>query len=292
VRTRSRLRQLLGFARPLLRRTRTQVRRARLVGYVLAQRAQGRGICVLVSGITAKGLAAAAHAARTARRVRIPVEVLVLDFVHGPTLEETLATFPADVPVRRFWRAAAPGGGGATPRHSTATLTQAPVPDPEAGGWRSGYYRAGKPVLAMTGQAGATTVDHYGPDATPVRRDEIDGRGKLVRVIDLHPATGREVTHRYLDVEGACWLSVEVNAGKGTPGRTQQHRPRVREFPSFRAAQADWVAGYLRAAVRPQRILAAGKIGRAIAQAIDEPYASVGVDGSLQQHSQGAAATK
>lgn len=263
----ARLTKLLGTARPVARGVR---RRARIGFSLLAQRARGGTLFVLVSGHTTQGISAALRAVRLARKMRIPADVLVLDFVPVPILQEALNKFPADVPVLRFWRDAAPVGGGAAPRHSTATLRPAPLPDlKERGKWRAGYYRAGQPVLAITERGQLTLIEHFGPGAAPVCRDEIDERGKLVRVVDLHPGTGREVTHRYFDAEGACWFSVDVEAATGALDVARRHRPHPHEFASYRDAQAEWIAQLLgRTATRPSRILAVDKISRTVARTL------------------------
>ncbi|MGH3516723.1 MAG: hypothetical protein ACRDQ7_04790 [Haloechinothrix sp.] len=246
--------------RKLARRARRRLRRlsgrARLVVSVLTASARRDSLYLLVSGSPADGLSPAlVRTVRAAVTVRIPVEVLVLDFVPGGA-ESVPAELPAAVSVRRFWREAAPDGGGAAPRQATAPLPREPVPVGEE--WRTGYYRAGRPVLALRESEGATLVEHYGHAGVPVRRVEIDGRGTLVRIVDLHPATGRDVTHRYLDSDGECWLSVWVDGEDGTLGPTQQHRPHLREFESFRAAQAEWVAEQMARAAR-RRVVAVGR---------------------------------
>lgn len=203
------------------------------------------------------------RALRLARRARTPVEVVVLDFtVNAGPPDEPLR----GLPVRRFWLDAAPAGGGGLPRHNVTDLEQRPVVAWEED-WRAGYYQDGLPVLAISERGRATVVDHYGRHGRPVRRDELD-LGKLIRIIDLHPSTGQEVTHRYLDAGGDCWLSVWVDPD-GTLGRTQRHRGQVREFADYRAAQGDWVAGLIAHTRRPL-VLTAGRPAAEVAARLSD----------------------
>lgn len=174
----------------------------------------------------------------------MPVEVLVLDH----TVDATPAPLPEGVTVRRFWEDAAPGDGAYVPGAALAgTTTSVPVPRRD-GGWMPGRYRDGLPTLAVETHPAGARVEHYGPAGLPVRRDELDQTGALVRVIDLNSA-GAEVAHRYFDGSGACWLSVGVRNGE--PGRVVRQLPRPAEYSDLAAAQAEWASRRVAAAVRP-----------------------------------------
>jgi hypothetical protein len=236
---------------------------------MLAGRAQRTGVYVLVSGADAERPSPAfGRGIRAAVEARIPVELLVLDFPPEAAASAAVAQteIPADIPVRCFWRAEAPGG--TAPRHSTAMLTPGPVPKRPCGGmWQTGYFRAGLPVFAVAESGGTTTIDHYGLGGVPLQRHEIDALGRLVRIIDLHPATGRDATHRYWNADGECWLSVWVDPDDGDLGPTQQYRPRPREFPSLRSAQAHWVVEQMARTTRP-RVLTTGNAAEEVAKLV------------------------
>lgn len=179
----------------------------------------------------------------------MPVEVLVLDH----TVDAAPAQLPDGVTVRRFWEDAAPGDGAYVPGTASAGTALAgaaasvPVPRRD-GGWMPGRYRDGLPTLAVETHPAGARVEHYGPAGLPVRRDELDQTGALVRVIDLNSA-GAEVAHRYFDGSGACWLSVGVRNGE--PGRVVRQLPRPAEYSDLAAAQAEWASRRVAAAVRP-----------------------------------------
>jgi hypothetical protein len=247
---------------------------------MLAQRARGRRVYVLLAGGRKAALSGTVRSVRLTAALRLPAEIYVLDF--NRTVEEALAALPTKVPVRRFWRDAAPAGGGVMPRSVTVESSAEPVPGNDAGGWRSGYYLAGTPVVAITNEPGSKSVLHYGTHGAPVRREQIDGGGRLVRVVDIHPATGRDVTHRYLNSDGRCWLSVWLDADGRTPGRTLQHHPMPRELASFRAAQAEWIADQGTATSRV-RMLVAGHAAEQIPTILNLPYATIGASGALRR---------
>lgn len=231
------------------RRVTVQLRRAggRARRAILAAtgRMQRRGVFVVISGLPADP-EAFVRTIRAAAEENVPVEVLVLDFdpsgEQWPVAHPEPGGFPSHVVVRRFWRDAVPEAGGSAPRYSTVTLTPAPVPGPAEGQWRTGYLRRGAPVLAIDRVGAGTVVEHTNAAGLPLRREEIDAEGRLVRIVDLHPVTGQPVSHRYIGADGTCWLSVWIDPVSGRPGRTQRHRSPLREFPSYSAAQADWVS--------------------------------------------------
>ena len=159
----------------------------------------------------------------------IPVGLLVLDY--DPRVDAQLRTLldegvlPARVALHRFWRDAVVDSAWSAP-------------------------------TTVSGTAAGTSVEHFNASGALIRRDEIDHVGQLVRIVDLHPVTGREVTHRYQTGDRACWLSVWVNPEHETLGRTYRHLPRTRAFPSLPAAQADWVRQVISTTSRP--VLVAG----------------------------------
>lgn len=258
-------------------RTRRRAERARLLAMMLTARLRDVPVFLLVSG-TERFSAAMVRRLRVAAGRRAGLQVLVLDFApHATAAKAALAKLPIDLHVKRFWLDAAPGGGGCTPRHSTDGLVRRPVPGPKDT-WHTGYYRDGYPVVGVTEHPGATMVDHY-EAGLPAQRDEIDSSGRVIRIVDLHPDTGHEVTHRYLDSSGDCWLSVWVESD-GTLGRTQRHRGKVREFPSFRAAQADWVRE-LAPGSTPPRLLASGSSAREVVELVTADFAGRGKEPSV-----------
>ncbi|MBA0125228.1 hypothetical protein H0B56_06710 [Haloechinothrix sp. YIM 98757] len=279
------LERMRPYARPAARRLRPVVRRAagqarstvglaRLCGFVLALRLRRRRVYVLVAGAETAPLRTAARCVHFASGLRAPAELVVMDYSHDPAAAAALAGAPAGVAVRRFWRDAAPDGGGATPRYSPHT---AGVPEPHPGAldrvWDTGYYRAGRPVMTVTERGRTTVVDHYQHGSMPSRRDEIDERGRLVRAVDLHPGTGRAVTHRYLDTTGRCWMSVWIDPD-GSFGRAQRHHPATTEFSSLRTAQAEWLASLLETE-RRYTVLAVGADAVSLAEMVGAPYRSV-----------------
>jgi hypothetical protein len=166
---------------------------------------------------------------QAAAAAEIPVGLLVLDYdpqvdAHLCTLREK-NTLPAGVAVHRFWQNAVVGSGWSAP-------------------------------TTVAGTVAGTRVEHHNASGASIWRDEMDRSGQLVRMVDLHPVTGREVTHRYLTGDRACWLSVWVDPERETLGRTYQHLPRTQAFSSLPAAQANWVRQVISSTSRP--VLIAG----------------------------------
>lgn len=253
-----RVRSARNLRRRLTRNLRRRAGRARVVASLIGARLRGRPVWLLLSGSEPVS-PWYARRLRSAAEHRAGAAVLVLDFVPGVT------GLPASLPARRFWLDAAPGGGGSAPRYSTAGCTEGKVAGPGEG-WQNGYYRDGKPVLTIIRRGDATIVEEYNSTGEPVRREEIDHDGRLIRIVDLHPADGREVTHRYVNADGECWLSVWVDPEDGTLGPAQQHRGDVREFPTLRAAQAAWVAGLISGPT--PRILVSGRGAQQVAELV------------------------
>ena len=94
------------------------------------------------------------------------------------------------------------------------------------------------------------------------------GHKRPERIVDLHPGTGRAVTHRYLTGDGSCWLSVWVDPEDGTPGLVFQHLPAARAYPSLRATQADWVREVIATTSRPLLIAGDGS-GEEVLRAVN-----------------------
>lgn len=244
----------------LKRRSLRAVRTGAVSVRLLARRRRWRGIYLLASG---EELAALPEPAidrmREAVAAGVPVEVLVLDHA----IEATPRRLPSGVDVRRFWEDAAPGHNAYAPgveRFDAATARPVPKPD---GGWVRGRYRDGLPVVAVDTNAAGTRVEHYGPSGLPVRREELDERGRLVRIIDLDASNGAEVAQRYFDASGACWLSV----GGGARGRALRHLPTPLEYPSFAAVQAEWASRRVATAVFPV-VVPAGTASAAVEQQV------------------------
>lgn len=256
-----RARSVARAGRRLSRRMRRRVHGVRLTASLVAARLTRTPVYLLLSGSEQLPLP-------MARRLRsgvgkwAGVQVIVLDFAPQADAKKAKAQIPEQLGVRRFWLDAAPGGGGCAPRHTTEDLVRLPVPGPNET-WRTGYYRDGFPVLGVTENRAASMVDHY-EAGLPAWREELDSSGRLIRIVDLHPGTQEEVSHRYLDSAGECWLSVWVEAD-GTLGRTQRHRGTVREFPTYREAQADWVVELMADATR-SRILVSGSAASEVAE--------------------------
>ncbi len=230
-------------------------------------------VCVIFSRAGAD-TQALMRMARRAAKAGTGVEVLLLDFGRA---DPVLGEIADGVPLKRFWREAPRGGGGAEPLPPDAGLTPGPMPGTRGGEWRSGYYRDGLPVLAMSVRNGITVVDHFDSSGVPVRHDDIDERGRWVRTVDLDPVTRRETNYRYLDSDGACWLSVWVDPRDGSLGRAVQHRPVEREFGDLREAQVDWVAEELRGIERP-RVLVFGTGARRIVDLLSRAAAAATTD--------------
>lgn len=280
------------FTRPVVRTVagggRAAAGTAFAAGYILFQSARGRTVCVLIAVSGRVSRTSVLCAARLAAAFRVRCPVLVVDQL--PTYEDRKAVgaLLAALPVRRFWHegASQAGGaqaGGAQPRHDTDGFTAGPVPDPGTGAWVPGYYRDGKPVLAIGHRADAAVVYHYGVNGFPVCRDEWDKRGKLVRIVDLDPAAGHDVRYRYIGADGQCWLSLTVDGMNGTFKQAVRHQPVTVEFPSLQAAQARWVTEEL-APVRAARLLVAEQNSGDLGQQLGHPYATINDHGLLHRH--------
>jgi hypothetical protein len=253
-----RARALRNAMRRVQGRSRRAVQHAGRGLLVATGRGKRDGAFVVVAPTGKQASSALIHSINTAVAAGVPVDVLLveydaeLDVQFASNLER--GAIPAEVTLRRFWRDAIPGAGLSKPRHDTAGLVAEPAPAAQAGEWRTAFYRSGIPVLAVDETTAGCTVDYFGSVGEPLRRDEIDADRKLVRIVDLHPDTGREVTHRY-PIGDTCWLSVWVNEN-GTLGPVQQHLPAPREFTSLGALQAQWVDQVVSRTARPILIAA------------------------------------
>lgn len=263
-------------ARPSVRRFRA-VRSVALLGaYLAGERMRGGTLAVLVCGSSHAAVTNVSRALRLAGRLGVPAEVLLLDHVPAATLRRMLAgTRPA---VWRFWRDAAPDGGPPDPEIDIAGLTPGPVPGP-GGSWEQGYYRDGDPVVSVAeGRGAGRTVHHYGHAGLPVRREEIDEHGGLVRVVDIDAGSGRDIEARYLDAGGGTWLSVQIGQD-GKRKQLVQYRPSERRFPGFRAAQRHWAAGWLAAGHGRHSVLAVDRPGESVAEELGVRTLAVGRTG-------------
>jgi len=159
----------------------------------------------------------------------LQAELLVLDY--DADVDAQLSTRgEQDITVRRFWREAVVGTDASMPHR-------------------------------------ITSVKHPDTPGQPLRRAVVDGDGRLVRTVDLHPRTGQEVTHRYSTGDGRCWLSVWIDPDDGTPGRAFQHLPAARAFASLRAAQASWVREAISTTGRPL-LIAGDRTGEDVLRAV------------------------
>lgn len=160
-------------------------------------------------------------------------EVLVLDYDGTVASSEV----PDGVVLRRFWADPAPAKDVAPDMSHSSAATPVKTAD---GRRAPGYYRDGLPVAAVLESVSGSRTALYSHNGLHVRNVEYDDDGAVVRVVDVDPASGAEVAHRYLDERGSCWLSVTVQAD-GTLGPAHSSGPHKRKFADLAAAQADWV---------------------------------------------------
>ena len=244
-------------ARRAQARLRRAVRQAGRELLVATGRLRRTGVFVVVSLDRPGGQSSSAliPSVNTAVAAGLPVEVLLVDY--DQSLDGQFAAnveqgeIASGVRLRRFWREAVPGAGTAEPRHTTEGLVAEPAPGAQPGEWRTAFYRCGIPVLAIDERPAGRTIEYFGAMGKPIRRDEIDADGNLVRIIDVHPETGREVTHRYPMGANTCWLSVWANPQDGSLQSAYQHLPTPRTFVSLRAVQAQWVDQIVAGTARP-----------------------------------------
>jgi hypothetical protein len=223
-------------------------------------------VVVIATGEEAMSLPTSVQDAITQKAKRTaPTELLILDFVPGPATH-----VPNDVKVHRFWREAAPDIGGYIAHDPGAGLSRAPIPG-ALGEWRPGFYANGRPVLSIIENINGTSIEHYGAAGSVVRRDELDDVGRLVRIVDVDPSSGLDVTHRYIADDGSCWLSVQLSAD-GQPGSARQFRPQVRAHEALESLQAEWVSQHFDAA-QGQTVLSAGPTSRRIARRLRDAAA-------------------
>lgn len=178
---------------------------------------------------------------RAAQTIGHAVELYILDF----DLNKIPQGF-SEGAIRRFWIDAAPVATddvthGEPPISSD--LSEAPYPLP-VGKWTTGYYDNGQPVLFVTRHPGGERLEHLGAGGQPLQRDEFDQNGRLVRRIDVDPATGRAAVHRYVDSSGRSWLWVAINAD-GKTGPVWQLHPQIRNYESLAHVQAAWLRQHL-----------------------------------------------
>ncbi|MGH8823987.1 MAG: hypothetical protein ACRDVN_05865 [Jiangellaceae bacterium] len=241
---------LLGrMAGPRSRRTRRAAELLLMRAPALVGRAESGGVYFVVSTILRRDdprTEAILACARAFADAAVPVHVLVLEFARDADHEVAQlmrgASLPRSATVRYFWRHAAPSGDGG---FATAALRDLPVTargvltpgHPE----RTSYFVDGLPVATVTQLQHGLEVEHLGPDAAPIRRDDYDERRRLVRMLDLRPDTGQAAMRRYLDADGTCWLSAWVNPSSGRSGPVQVYSPTPMEFAGYRDVWARWV---------------------------------------------------
>lgn len=250
--------------------------RSGLLTRFLVRARSGRATIVLVSSTDPSTVAdgmrsvGGGHSDEHSDRDRLTA-VYVLD--HSPVIERELAQLTDRVAVHRFWRDAAPAHGGIESRIDTTALSPGPVPGDRE--WLTGYYRDGLPAIARSTSGGTETVLHYDAQGKPARRDEVDATGILVRVADLDPITGRDVTHRYLNSSGTCWLSVRLAEDGRTPRSVLRHHPVQREYRRLADAHASWLAEHGLTG-RTGRALTVGATSKTVAEALGLVYSSPG----------------
>src|SRR5699024_9518892 len=158
---------------------------------------RGRAVCLLVARDNAGSYCPAKGMSRLCLALGVRFHVVVVDFdTAGPL---GLAGGRDSVQpggkwwCRRLFEQASSRGGrpGWHLPHGTDW-----VYDPTTGSWWPGRCVAGVPRVAYPDER---TVQHYTELGVPLRRDEYDTAGRVVRSVDLHPSTGRPVRHRYFD---------------------------------------------------------------------------------------------
>jgi hypothetical protein len=195
----------------------------------------------------------------------IRVNLMVLEYAPDAGLAinglRDRGLLPAAATVKCFWQEAAPSGDGGAYSPPLGGLPQQAaairLPGHNA---RTIYMHDGLPVLAVLDEGGAITVEHLGPMGTSRQRDEYDDRSRLVRILDMIEESGAVATRRYLDADGACWLSEWVDQSSGVSGPFQLHRPKPREFATDRDVYAWWVATEIQQSAAPL-IISVDKIG-------------------------------
>lgn len=181
----------------------------------------------------------------------VPVEVLELDFSpSAPAVE-----LQPDVSVHRFWEDMV--SGAACQMSPDVMRASAKTPAFLADRTRApGFYSDGLPSYAVVKTEAGTRVAYYSSNGVHTHTHEFDHEGVFVRIVDLDPATGKEVTHRYVDSDGWCWLSVSIDAD-GQPTSSFQMLPRAMRWPDLASIQARWVRRRLGRTLRPV-VLATG----------------------------------
>ena len=247
-----------GLARLRVRQLGRLVRRAgwRLAGAI---RRRERGAVYVVLGQVPARDDPARQALLSCLRIfanaGVHVHLLLLDYVGDA--DQAISGLrdhglsPAAATVKIFWRDASPTGDGgayAQPMAGTQPTTAVRMPGSPS---HTMYFRDGLPVIAVTGGGRAVAVEHFGSFGAPVRRDDYDERGRLVRTQELVEDTGEVATYRYLDGDGSCWLSAWIDHVSGRSGPLQQHRPTRREFATYSDVWAYWVTRQLRVSATP-----------------------------------------
>jgi hypothetical protein len=220
----------------------------------------GHTVALVTSTAEAARLPSDVRRATDAARARgCAVEHYILDF--------DLDTLPPEFSknaILRFWIDAAPHAADDVTNHGMSIpgdLSEAPYPLPD-GGWATGYYKNGQPILFVTQHPGGTRVEHLGPGGQSLQKDEFDRNGRLMRRVDLDPATGKAAMHRYVDSQGKTWLSVRMGA-EGRVGPVWKFHPQFRRYDSLADTQVAWLRDHLRQS-NHALVLAGGDTSRSI----------------------------
>ena len=77
------------------------------------------------------------------------------------------------------------------------------------------YFRDGLPEMDVRfgGSGLVTAVDHFDAAGLRIRREEMDGGGRLVRVLHYGPGAGTPGVQRYVGRDGNCFLTVRQKPG-------------------------------------------------------------------------------
>jgi hypothetical protein len=138
ARVRRRVRWLAaGVRRQTIRLVNPMLDRIAAAVAMMPRPSRPTGVYVLLSAGIESVSSRATRTIRAAAAARIPVEVHLLDL--APTAVDArargLTGMVPEAIVRCFWREAAPGGAGLTPRQPTVGLTPGPIPGPVPGTW-------------------------------------------------------------------------------------------------------------------------------------------------------------
>src|SRR5699024_11157107 len=249
-------------------RVHTAWRHRRLFTEIVACRINGQGVCLLVARDAAGSYSPADGVSRLCLVLRVRLYIVVVDFATaGPAGfaggRESLE------PSGKWWNSGVFEHSRSRGDPTTWQLRDAPdwIHDTITRSWWPGECVAGVPRVAYPGER---VVQHYSELGLPLRRDEYDTTGLVVRSVDLHPNTGRPVGHRYFDTTGVCWLSTTLDSDGRPTGPVRQHRPNAVTHHSLLAAQCSWLDEHLQELPRA-RVLAIGPRARLLRDEFTTP---------------------